>query len=103
VTAVHQRDFADLRLSVAGIIFLGAPLQGSNAAIFGEWLAQLLGRDSTLLQALRKDSPGLYDLSRNFWGSYADWDSVCFYENREADYGLLKTQVCFMLLSAGLP
>jgi hypothetical protein len=90
VTAVHHQDFADLRLSVAGIIFLGAPLQGSNAAVFGEWLAQLLGCDSTLLQALRKDSPGLYDLSRNFWGSYANWDSVCFYENRETDYGLLR-------------
>lgn len=102
MNAVHDQIFDDLRLSVAGILFLGAPLQGSNAAVFGEWLAQLSGRDSTLLQALRRDSPGLYALSRAFWGSYANLDSVCFYEKREADYGLLKTQVCFMLPLASI-
>jgi hypothetical protein len=94
VIAVHQQDFTDLRLSVAGIIFLGAPFRGSDAALFGKWLAQLSGRDSTLLDLLEKDSPSLYALSRDFWGSHNDWDLVCFYEKREADYGPLKTQVC---------
>jgi hypothetical protein len=50
--------------------------------------------DSTLLESLKKDSPGLRDLSRDFWGSYSDWDVVCFYENRDADYGPWKTRVC---------
>lgn len=91
--AVHQPAFANLRLSVAGIIFLGAPFQGSDAALFGKWLARLSGRDSSLLELLEKDSPSLYALSRDFWGSHSDWDLVCFYEKREADYGLLKAQV----------
>ena len=94
VIAVHQRAFTDLRLSVAGIIFLGAPFKGSDVAVFGKWFAQLSGRDSTLLELLVKDSPNLYALSRDFWGSYNDWDLVCFYENKEADYGPLKAKVC---------
>jgi hypothetical protein len=86
--------FTDLRLSVAGIIFLGAPFQGSDAAIFGQWLARLSGLDTTMLETLRKGSPDLYALSIDFYGSYKDWDIVCFYEKREADYlGLLKTRV----------
>lgn len=94
VTAVHQREFTDIRLSVAGIIFLGAPFQGSNAAAYGMWLAQVAGLDSTLLELLKKDSPSLQALSRDFWGSYSDYDIVCFYEKREADYGPWKTRVC---------
>jgi hypothetical protein len=94
VTAVHQREFMDIRLSVAGIIFLGAPFQGSSAAVYGMWLAQVAGLDSTLLESLKKDSPSLQALSRDFWGSYSDYDIVCFYENRETDYGPLKRRVC---------
>lgn len=92
--AIHQGCFTDLRLSVAGIIFLGAPFQGSDAALFGKWLAQLSGRDPKMLKKLEKDNPSLYGLSRDFWGSHSDWDLVCFYEKRERDYGLLKIQVC---------
>ena len=92
--AVHQQDFTDLRLSVAGIIFLGAPFQGSDAAFFGKWLARLRGCDSTLLELLERDSLSLCALSRDFWGSHSDWDLVCFYEKREAGYGPLKAQVC---------
>ncbi|KIM94317.1 hypothetical protein OIDMADRAFT_184403 [Oidiodendron maius Zn] len=93
VIAVHQQDFTDLRLSIAGIIFLGGPFQGSNAAMFGKWLAQLSGRDTSLLEWLEKDSPHLQALSRDFWGSHSDWDIVCFYEKRDADYGLLKAKI----------
>ncbi len=70
--AVHQPDFADLRYSITGILFLGAPFQGSDAALFGKWLARLSGRDSTLLEPLEKDISSLYALSRDFWGSYSD-------------------------------
>jgi hypothetical protein len=96
VNAVHQRDFTNLRLSVVGIIFLGAPFQGSEAAIFGEWLARLSWLDPTLLQALRKGSQELYELSIDFCGSYTDWDLVCFYEKKDASFGgLLNARVCF--------
>jgi hypothetical protein len=99
VNAVHRREFTDLRLSVAGIIFLGAPFQGSDVAIFGEWLARLSRLDSTLLEMLRKSSPDLFALSTDFCSSYADWDLVCFYEKKEATYlRLLKTQVCLCFL-----
>ena len=95
--AIHQQCFTDLRLSVAGIIFLGAPFQGCDVALFGKWLARLSGRDPTLLELLQKDSPSLYALSKDFWGSHSKWDLVCFYEKREADYGPLKTRVCLCL------
>lgn len=99
MNAVHRREFTDLRLSVAGIIFLGAPFQGSDAAIFGKWLARLSRLDSTLLEKLRKGNPDLFALSTDFCSSYTDWDLVCFYEKKEATYlGLLKTQVCLCFL-----
>lgn len=92
--AVHQQAFTDIRLSVAGVIFLGAPFQGSNAAFFGKWLARLSRRDPGLLESSEKDSSNLQALSRDFWGSHGDWDLVCFYEDREADYGPWKAHVC---------
>lgn len=94
IATVHQREFDDVRLSVAGIIFLGAPFQGSDAALYGKWLARLSRRDTTLLEWLEKDSPHLYTLSRDFWSSHEDWDLVCFYEKRGADYGFSKAKVC---------
>lgn len=92
--ATHHQDFTDLRLSVAGIIFLGAPFEGSDAAFYGKWLAQLSGRDPRLLESLEKDCPSLRALSRDFWGSYSNWDLVCFYENIKADYGPWNAHVC---------
>jgi len=86
VNAVHQRDFTDLCLSTVGIIFLGAPFQGSDVAIFGEWLARLLCLDATLLRALRKGSQELYVLSSDFYNSYADRDLVCFYEKKDTSF-----------------
>ncbi|KIM96543.1 hypothetical protein OIDMADRAFT_33184 [Oidiodendron maius Zn] len=94
VNAVHERDFTDLRLSVAGIIFLGAPFQGSDVAGFGTWLARLSGLDPTLLQVLRKGSQEIYQLSRYFYGSYIDYDIICFYEGKDTTFGgLLHTPV----------
>ncbi|KAM3088918.1 hypothetical protein ACMFMG_000539 [Clarireedia jacksonii] len=93
VIAIHQREFTNLRLSVAGIIFLGAPFQGSDIANVGTRLARLSGLDSTILKLLEKDSANLYALSRDFWGSHSDWDLVCFYEMVEAEFGSIKTQI----------
>ncbi|RDL37405.1 uncharacterized protein BP5553_04838 [Venustampulla echinocandica] len=92
VSAASSRHFHDLGLSVAGIIFLGAPLQGSNAAIWGTWLAQALRYDSTMLQLLQKDSQPLFDVARDFSDCHINWDSVCFYETQHARYGLLTIQ-----------
>lgn len=64
--AIYQQDFTNLRLSVAGVIFLGAPFQGSDIASVRTWLAQLSGLDLIILKLLEKDSPSLYTLSRDF-------------------------------------
>ncbi len=92
--AASSRHFHDLGLSVAGIIFLGAPLQGSDAARLGAWLAQALQYDSTMLKLLQKNSQPLYDVARDFSECLIDWDLVCFYETQGAKYGPLKVQVC---------
>ena len=98
--AVHQPEFTDLRLSIAGILFLGAPFQGSNAAVFGKWLARLSRLDSTLLETLRSSSPDLYALQEDFCGSYTALDLVCFYETSDTNFGgLLSANVCFNSVS----
>ena len=78
---------------MAGIIFLGTPFQGSDAATYGKWLAQLGRLNATLMGSLEKDSPSLHALSLDFWHSYDDWDMLCFYENKDAEYGPWKTRV----------
>jgi hypothetical protein len=93
VSATSSRHFYDLGLSVAGIIFLGAPLQGSDAACWGTWLAQALQHDSTMLKLLQKDSQPLFDVRRDFSDCRIDWDLVCFYEKQDAKYGPVKVQV----------
>jgi hypothetical protein len=100
VNAVHGPDYADLRLSVSGIIFLGTPFQGSKEATYAQWLAKLIrlqeakGHKYTLLNTLQKDSRELHNLSVDFWRSYGEYDMTCFYENRGADYGPISSQVC---------
>lgn len=93
MTAASARDFRNLGLSVAGIIFLGAPLQGSNAARWGTWLAQALQYESSLLKVLQKDSQTLFDIARDFSGCHIDWVSVYFYETRDVNYGPFRVQV----------
>ncbi|RDW83502.1 putative kinesin light chain 1 protein [Coleophoma crateriformis] len=84
VLAVHQQDFTNIRLSVAGIIFLGAPFQGSDVATYGTWLARIADLDTALLEMLRKGSPDLHGISSDFYGSYNQWDVVCFYEKENS-------------------
>lgn len=92
--ANHRHEFSNIRLSTAGIVFLGTPHQGSDAASYGLWLAQVVGHDKTLLESLKKNSPALYEIAQDFEASYCDADIVCFYENIQASYGPVQTQVC---------
>ena len=84
---------------MAGIIFLGTPHQGSNAAGYGVWLAWAAGHDTALLESLKRDSTTLYDIASDFEKSYGpEADIVCFYEHEDASYGPLRTQVrCFLV------
>ncbi|GAW21162.1 hypothetical protein ANO14919_106790 [Xylariales sp. No.14919] len=91
--ADHGDDYADIRLSVAGIIFLGAPFRGSDLAVYGKWIAKVSGRDTTLLRLLQKDNSYLHGLSRDFWASYGNRDVLCFYESKDAEYGPWKQRI----------
>lgn len=92
--ANHGHEFRDIRLSTAGIIFLGTPHQGSEAAVYGAWLTQAAGHDKTLLESLKRNSPALYNIARDFDAGYSHIDIVCFYEDKDASYGPWRTQVC---------
>ncbi|KAF1352876.1 hypothetical protein EJ07DRAFT_158900 [Lizonia empirigonia] len=99
VVAVHGSRYDDLRRSVAGIVFPGAPFQGSKEAAYAQWPAKLIrlredeGHGYTLLDMLQKDCESLRDLSADFWGSYSEYDMTCFYEKEAAQLGPLKRQI----------
>ena len=89
--ANHSETFKDLKLSVVGIVFLGTPHQGSDAAEYGKLLARASGRDSTLLESLTRVSQVLHEIGRDFETSYNNTDLVCFYEENRS---LLGVKVC---------
>lgn len=57
--ANHGDDFRNIRSSTAGIVFLGTPHAGSDAALYGAWLAQAVGHDKTLLESKEKQQCSL--------------------------------------------
>lgn len=61
--------------------------------MYGVWLAKIARHDATLLESLKRDSPALYDIARDFDKSYRNADIVCFYEKEAGSYGPLRTQV----------
>ena len=85
--ADHSNNFRDIRLSTAGIIFLGTPHQESEVAVYGVWLAQAIRHDKTLFKSLKRKSPTLHAIARDFEASYSNADIVCFYEDKDALYG----------------
>ena len=92
--AVHGEKYSDIRLSTAGMIFLGTPHQGSGAAVYGLWFARMKGIETNLLESLKRKSDDLHHIARDFEASYADADIVCYYEDKDASYGPLRTKVC---------
>ena len=93
VLADHGNTFSDIRQSTAGILFLGTPHQGSDSAVYGVWLAQAAGHDTTLLESLERNSSVLHEMARDFEASHGGTDMVCFYEDKTASYGPWRTQV----------
>lgn len=89
--ANHNEIFKDLRLSVAGIVFLGTPHQGSDAAGYGKILTQVTVCNTTLLESLTRHSQVLHEIAQDFETSCHSTDIVCFYEEK---HGLLGVKVC---------
>lgn len=71
---------------MCGVIFLGTPHQGVPAAEYGEWLARATDHDTTLANTLKRNSPILDGLARDFEQSYGEADIVCFYENKDGRF-----------------
>ena len=89
--ANHGETFKDIRMATAGILFLGTPHQGSSVAEYGMWLARALGKNTTMLETLKKNSQTLHEVAKDFEASYSNLDIVCFYEKRDGPMGV---QVC---------
>ncbi|EPE24649.1 TPR-like protein [Glarea lozoyensis ATCC 20868] len=82
VIAASNRNFSELRQACAGLMFLGGPFQGSDLAIYGQWLAGIPGLDANLLSLLKKHNDALYHLQTDFCGAEEDWDPICYYEKQ---------------------
>lgn len=63
------------------------------------WLWQATGHDKTLLESLKRNSPTLHGIARDFEATYNNADIVCYYENNDTSYGPLRTQVLKTLKS----
>ncbi|KAI9855289.1 MAG: hypothetical protein M1824_006216 [Vezdaea acicularis] len=90
----HDGPFLHLSMSTIGIVFLGTPHRGTEAAKWGELIAtsgQLLGlgSETRILQDLRKDSLNLVDLLYSFtqWLFRFSVPIVCFFEKHKTDFG----------------
>ena len=92
--ANHSEIFRDLRQSIVGIIFLGTPHQGSDAAGYGKLLAQVIGRDTTLLKSLTRNSQDFHEIAQDFETIYTDTDLVCFYEEKHGVFGVKVRIAC---------
>lgn len=89
--ANHGESFKEIRMATAGILFLGTPHQGSSAVEYGVWLARAFKNDTRLLETLKKNSPTLLEIARDFEASYNNANIVCFYQKKDGPIGI---QVC---------
>ena len=95
VSAIHHHGhFQYLAQSTVGIIFLGTPHRGTQAAGWGEFVARIgkrlgLGAEPSILRDLQADSENLRDLLYEFtlWANRAPLSLVCCFEQHATDYG----------------
>jgi hypothetical protein len=90
----HQEDLRSIFVSTYGIIFLGTPHNGSNAAAWGgavQRLAdaiipkKLFDTESVLLKSLKRDSETLLQISNQFLEIYQNFKIHMAHENQKTD------------------
>lgn len=86
VHASNRPDCEDIRISTAGVVFLGTPHEGTEVAGWGEYLAMIRGNDRNLMRQLEPKATELYDLSHDFACGYKHLGIVCFYEKLDNAY-----------------
>ena len=91
----HGDKYKDIRLSTAGILFLGTPHSGTDAVMKGKWIAAVAGNDATLLESLKSGSTELFHVAQDFSSGTKDLSIVCYYEKEERAYlgGLQNVKV----------
>src|SRR5207248_1229658 len=87
VTANQDSSSRSILTSTHGVLFLGTPHQGSTTADIGMILARVarmcFQRPSTqMLEILKRDSPALSDLARQFSFVLPYLNVVSFYETK---------------------
>jgi hypothetical protein len=95
VLARFGSSYEDIRLSTAGVVFLGTPHDGSDAAALGEKIAKILGNNARLLASLKSQSSELFGLSRDFDAEYQELKAICYYEKVERQFigGMVNLEV----------
>jgi hypothetical protein len=90
----NQEDLRSIYVSTYGIIFLGTPHNGSNAAAWGGAIQRmadavlpkkLLQTESVLLKSLKKDSETLQQISSHFLDIYQKFKIHMAHENQKTD------------------
>ena len=94
VSANSQSDnFHHISLSTVGVVFLGTPHRGTEAAKWGQIVATAakalgLGSEDSILNDIREGSEPSRDLLYEFtlWANRASLKLICFFEQHKTDY-----------------
>ena len=81
-------------MSTVGVIFLGTPHRGTQAAKWGQIVATTakalgFGFEDSILKQTREDSEQSRDLLYDFtlWANRGALTLICFFEQHKTDYG----------------
>ncbi|KAL9134421.1 MAG: hypothetical protein Q9175_004391 [Cornicularia normoerica] len=90
----HDGSYQYLALSTVGVVFLGTPHRGTQAAKWGQIVAESakalgIGSENSVLKDLRENSENSRDLLYEFtlWTNRASLALICFFEQHRTDYG----------------
>jgi len=78
--------FEDVKRSIAGVIFLGTPHDGTDLAGFATFIATVKQNDPSLVKSLMPEARELFEASRDFASGYSDLPVMCFFESAPTDY-----------------